>query len=86
LSSPQGVIVDQLGQLYVADECNDRVMRWCKGAKEGTIVVGGNGKGQQPNQVNRPSSLSFDRQGNLHVADCYNSRIQKFAVEQNEGN
>jgi DNA-binding beta-propeller fold protein YncE len=80
LSYPRGVIVDQLGQIYVADGGNDRVVRWCKGAKEGTIVVGGNGKGEQSNQLNTPRGLSFDRQGNLYVVDCGNHRIQKFEV------
>ena len=70
LSYPAGVIVDQLGQIYVADQDNHRVMRWCKGAKEGTIVVGGNGGGQTIKSVHYPQGLSFDRQGNLYVADC----------------
>jgi sugar lactone lactonase YvrE len=64
----------------VADMNNHRVMRWCKGAKEGTIVVGGNGKGKQSNQFNGPVGLSFDRQGNLYVADYWNRRIQKFEI------
>ena len=28
---PQGVVVDQLGTVYVADEWNHRIMRWPKG-------------------------------------------------------
>jgi sugar lactone lactonase YvrE len=75
------LIVDQLGQIYVADLGNDQVMRWCKGGKEGTIVVGGNRKGQQSNQLNGPRGLSFDRQGNLYVADYGNHRIQKFEID-----
>ncbi|CAF4451352.1 unnamed protein product, partial [Adineta steineri] len=35
-------------------------MRWCEGSKEGSIVVGGNGQGEQPNQLNFPRGLSFD--------------------------
>jgi sugar lactone lactonase YvrE len=81
LSSPSGVIVDPLGQIYVADWDNDRVMRWCKGAKEGTIVVGGNGRGEQTNQFHGPAGLSFDRQGNLYVTDFSNHRIQKFEID-----
>jgi DNA-binding beta-propeller fold protein YncE len=81
LSSPQGVIVDQVGQIYVADWGNHRVMCWSQGANEGTIVVGGNEYGQQSNQFSYPRNLSFDRQGNLYVVDCWNHRIQKFEIE-----
>jgi hypothetical protein len=56
------------------------VIRWLKGAEEGTIVVGGNEKGEQPNQFNGPVDLSFDRQNNLYVVDLRNHRVQKFDV------
>jgi sugar lactone lactonase YvrE len=56
-------------------------MRWIEGAKEGTIIVGGNGKGEQSDQLNCPYGLSFDRDGNLYIADSYNHRIQKFEIE-----
>jgi sugar lactone lactonase YvrE len=56
-------------------------MRWCTGASEGTIVVGGNKKGQQSNQLYDPNGLSFDREGNLYVVDGWNDRIQKFEVD-----
>ncbi|CAF4282212.1 unnamed protein product, partial [Adineta steineri] len=79
-SSPYGVIVDHFGQVYVADSGNDRIMRWCEGKEEGEIVVGGNGKGDQSNQLNSPSDLSFDDEGNLYVAEYWNHRIQKFEI------
>ena len=84
LSNPTGVIVDQLGQIYVADYENDRVMRWFEGATKGTIVIGGNGQGQQSNQFNGPTGLFFDRHENLYVADLKNHRIQKFKINSNE--
>ncbi|CAF4439733.1 unnamed protein product, partial [Adineta steineri] len=69
LSYPYGVIVDHLGNVYVADSNNDRIMRWCKESCKGSVVVGGNGngKGQQPKQLNYPKGLSFDVEGNLYV-------------------
>jgi DNA-binding beta-propeller fold protein YncE len=78
LSRPRGIVVDQLGSVYVADTSNDRVIRWLKGAEEGTIVVGGKGAGEQPNQFNGPVDLSFDRENNLYVVDCSNHRVEKF--------
>jgi len=83
LFNPLGVVVDQLGSVYVSDYGNDRVMRWLKGAKEGSIVVGGNGQGQQPNQFHAPIDLSFDRDGNLYVVDKENNRVQKFDIDSN---
>ncbi|CAF4284395.1 unnamed protein product, partial [Adineta steineri] len=78
LFHPNGVIVDDLGQIYVADCGNYRIMRWCEGNAEGEVVVGGNGHGDQSNQLNYPSGLSFDNEENLYVADYNNHRIQKY--------
>ncbi|CAF1115929.1 unnamed protein product [Adineta steineri] len=80
LSTPHGVITDDLGQIYVADRENHRIMRWCEGKEEGEIVVGGNGQGNQSRQMNFPTGLSFDEEGNLYVADCLNRLIVKFEL------
>jgi len=40
LSNPQGVIANDLGDIYVADSGNNRIMRWTVGANEGQTVVG----------------------------------------------
>jgi len=76
LSKPSGVIVDDLGNVYVTDTNNSRVMRWINGAKEGTIVASGN-------KTNQTSDLLFDKHGNLYVFDSINYRIQKFLIESN---
>ncbi|CAF5048240.1 unnamed protein product [Rotaria sp. Silwood1] len=83
LSSPYGVVVDQLGTVYVTDFGNDRIMRWPKGATQGSVIVGGNGSGEQSNQLNMPIGLSFDRHGNLYVVDYGNHRVQKFELQSN---
>ncbi|CAF5150534.1 unnamed protein product, partial [Rotaria sp. Silwood1] len=54
LSYPYGVVVDQLGTVYVADAGNNRIIRWPNGAKKGSIIVGGNDVGGQSNQLNYP--------------------------------
>ncbi|CAF4404567.1 unnamed protein product, partial [Rotaria sp. Silwood2] len=81
LRYPKGLFVDTLSTIYVADSINDRVMRWPKGAKQGTIVVGGNGEGEGANQFNGVFCLSFDRHGNLYVTDWGNHRVQRFDIE-----
>ncbi|CAF1079799.1 unnamed protein product [Adineta steineri] len=80
LSRPQGVFVDDLGQIYIADCDNHRVMRWCEGKEEGEIVVGGYGQGHQTNQLNYPCGLSFDDEGNLYIADRDNNQIRKYEI------
>ena len=77
------MLVDAAGTVYVADWGNHRVMRWSRGATQGTVVVGGNGEGKGANQFKGPTGLSFDRQGNLYVADMVNNRVQRFSIEKN---
>jgi sugar lactone lactonase YvrE len=80
LSLPQGVAVDQMGHVFVADCYNDRIVCWSKGSREGRIIAGGNGQGQKANQFNYPDGLALDRQGNLYVVDWGNNRVQKFDI------
>ncbi|CAF4069853.1 unnamed protein product [Adineta steineri] len=87
LNSPTYIFVDEDqsvyvtdSQIYVADYGNHRVMRWCEGKEEGEIIVGGNGPGNQSNQVNCPCGLCFDDEENLYVVDFNNHRLQKFEI------
>ena len=80
LSWPGGLFVDSMGSVYVVDQGNNRVMRWLRDGVEGSVIVGGNGRGSQDNQFNEPTSISFDRQGNLYVVDHYNHRVERFSL------
>ncbi|CAF4322632.1 unnamed protein product, partial [Adineta steineri] len=80
LSFPEGVVVDHLGQIYVADFWNDRIMRWCEGKEEGEIVVGRNGLGNHSNQLDLPMGLTFDDEENLYIVDNENDRIEKLEI------
>ncbi|CAF5052375.1 unnamed protein product, partial [Rotaria sp. Silwood1] len=79
----RGVVVDQLGTVYVADQGNDRIMRWSKGATQESVIVDGNVPGGQSNQLYWPIGLSFDRVGNLYAVDLENHRVQKFNIVSN---
>ncbi|CAF1048943.1 unnamed protein product, partial [Rotaria sp. Silwood1] len=83
LSDPYGgVVVDQLGTVYVADYNNNRIMRWYQGAAQGSLIVGEHGQEKQSKQIYLPTGLSFDRQGNLYVSDYGHHRVRKFNIAQ----
>jgi sugar lactone lactonase YvrE len=77
----KGVLVDQMGIVYVADWENHRVMCWPRGAIQGNVVIGGNGKGNAQNQFDGAGGLCFDRHGHLYVADFGNHRVQQFLIK-----
>ena len=81
LSYPWGICLDALGNLYVADQMNNRILKFPAGstsATNGITVAGGNGAGIAANQINQPAGICVDGSGNLYVADERNDRIQKF--------
>ena len=82
-SNLMGLAIDPADNIYVADATNNRVMRYINGAAQGSIVVGGNRHGPQPNQLYNPVGLSFDRHGNLYVVEYGNHRVQKFNINLN---
>ena len=80
-NGPEAIYVDNSGNLYVADQGNNRVLKFPGGsnsATNGVIVAGGNGQGSGANQLYTPAGLYVDKTGNLYVSDQYNNRIQKF--------
>ena len=46
--------MDEQGFLYVADWYRCEVRRWRVGDSQGTLIAGGNGKGNRLNQLNGP--------------------------------
>jgi gliding motility-associated-like protein len=78
---PTAIYVDGSGSLYVADEGNNRVMKFPPGSTSGTngvVVAGGYGEGSAANQLNSPNSIYVDGSGNIYVADYGNNRIQEY--------
>src|SRR5882724_1330248 len=82
LFTPAGVFLDRDGNMYVADNNNNRVQRFPPGstsATKGFAVAGGYGQGMAANQLDHPSSVFVDAHGNIYVADQGNHRIQEFS-------
>lgn len=89
-----GVTLDASGNIWVADNANNRVLRFSKQV-DGTIskqadlvlgqtsfTVGPLSSGSGLNQLSNPVSLKFDPSGNLYVADAKNKRIMKYIPAQ----
>ena len=85
LTSPNGVAVDAIGNIYVADFYNNRIQKWAPGAISGTTVAGGNGAGYGANQLNSPTGVVVDAVGDIYIADQANHRIQKWVQGANSG-
>ena len=55
-------------------------MEWTVNATNGRIVAGGNGQGNQNNQLNEPTDVIIDRENNsLIIADCGNRRVMRWS-------
>ena len=80
-----GLMMNNKGDLFVSDYERNEVKRWKKDEKQGTIVAGGNGKGDELNQLNRPEHIFVDREDSIYVSDCYNHRVMKWLKGAKEG-
>jgi sugar lactone lactonase YvrE len=84
LSSPGGIAVDALGDLFIADSGNN-VIRRVDGvtgkistiAGTGTAGFGGDGGPATQALLSGPASIAFDPAGNLYIADQNNLRLRK---------
>lgn len=83
LGNPSGVIVDSVGNLYIADTQNNRVRKVGTNgtittvAGNGTEGFSGDGSLATSAQLNRPTDMAVDSAGNLYIADTQNNRIRK---------
>ena len=86
LNVPEGVALDESGNLYIADTYNERIRKVDASgvistvAGNGTSGFGGDGGPAVAAQLNSPSGVALDGAGNLYVADTYNHRIRKVAA------
>ena len=84
-----GLMMNENGDLFVSDLENDAVKRWRKGeigqGNEGTIVAGGNGRGNKLNQLKKPTYIFIDREETVYVSDNWNNRVMKWLKGANEG-
>ena len=84
LDSPQGLAVDSIGNLYIADTHNHRIRMVIAGTGIITTIAGSGVAGFSGDQAqavlgrfNLPTALALDGAGNLDIADSNNHRIRQ---------
>ena len=74
-SSPTGIAVDSSGNVYVADQSNNRVQKF---DSNGNLLLVWGSYGSAGGQFINPMGIAVDSSGNVYVADFGNHRVQKF--------
>lgn len=83
LNYPNGVAIDNSGNLYIADTDNHRIRKVdttgiiTTVAGNGTMGYNGDGEAATHARLARPTSVAIDNIGNLYIADTGNHRIRK---------
>ncbi len=72
---PTGIAVDLLGNIFITDTGNDRVLK-CD--REGRFLAETGGFGWETGEFNRPTYVATDNGLNVYVVDAQNKRIQRF--------
>ncbi|CAM4934353.1 unnamed protein product [Rotaria socialis] len=79
------VVVQHKRYIYISDYVKHEVRRYQLSEKNGTLVAGGNGKGNGLSQLNDPRYLFVDRQQNVYVSDNSNHHVMKWNKGAKEG-
>ncbi len=78
LNRPTGIAANALGDVYVADTGNHRVVRLFNPKAELRYVAALGKRGKQIGEFEAPRGVALDPAGNLYVGDTGNHRIQMF--------
>ena len=87
LATPDALVMDSSGNLYIADSANARVRKVSPDgiittvAGNGTTGSSGDGGPAQLAKINYPRGIAVDSAGNLFLADANESRVRKVSTD-----
>ena len=80
---PAGIAIDAVGNIYIADQNNNRIRKITTLgiistiAGNGSVGYSGDGGAAIAAKLHSPTGLALDAVGNLYIADFFNNRIRK---------
>ncbi|CAF3800152.1 unnamed protein product [Rotaria sordida] len=80
---PTGIVVDSVGDVYIASSACNWVTKWAPNATSGTVIAGlpSGAPGNDSLSLRIPYALALDESNSyIYVADRYNHRIQRFVL------
>lgn len=83
LHFPNGIAIDGAGNLYIADDANNRIREINTSgiistvAGNGSKGYGGDGGPATAAKLNAPQAVAVDPLGNFYIGDYYNQRVRK---------
>ena len=75
---PKGIAVDRAGDIYVADNWRNLVLKF---TADGGLLRFWGGAGTGDGEFDSPEKIAIDEDGYVYVADSGNNRVQKFTAD-----
>ncbi|CAF1073124.1 unnamed protein product [Adineta steineri] len=87
LNNPSNISIQQESQVFINEISiiSSKKPKFNKWKQNAITVAGGNGEGQELNQLNSSYGIFIDEKKNIFIADCYNHRMVEWKYISKEG-